>query len=561
MHTRNAPLRLPAMAMLAALATLAPATARGGHRPLPPPPGLHADPLVPLVYRMDRYFQAHEGDGVTLDSRYWFNPSEAIRMSVVSQLLAYAELYRVHPTPRIRQDIIDRGHYLSERLDAVRSGSPFDGMLALSLLEAYAATGDSTSFANGQIVVEQLKTIETSECILNGGLMVAMAMAKQHVLTGDAEAGQKAYDIVSLLPPFQHTDGSFPHWCVCSRDIHYTGWMSMELILLERMVKDDRIEPILQRMRTFMEGRIDSSGHTHYESPCPPVLPCTTYYDSRRTGCDIDYDTRAWTVEPGYNVLLFDHFQSPEYGPVMDWLLELEYRGTFADKWDFIPPPDDPEYLWSIADTSVANMSIIFWSLTSALSGRGELSTADHELLERAEDVSEWEGGGHLATDPGARSTRPPLARPRPWSAAAPLFRASTASPSYCDVPPAPAAVVGGLDRPGSGRIDRGGADAARSAASPGPPSLRLGPIVPNPVLDACDVRFVLPATAEVSLAIYDAGGRRVRELAAGSFGAGEHAQRWDRRDASGRACRGGLYFARLRVGGDVRASRILVLR
>lgn len=51
-----------AFAALAAVALLAaPAAARR-----PPPP---RDPLIPMVQRMDRYFESHEVDGVTLDAR------------------------------------------------------------------------------------------------------------------------------------------------------------------------------------------------------------------------------------------------------------------------------------------------------------------------------------------------------------------------------------------------------------------------------------------------------------------------------------------------------------
>jgi hypothetical protein len=127
---------------------------------------------------------------------------------------------------------------------------------------------------------------------------------------------------------------------------------------------------MLARMAAFMEARVGADGRAHYEEPCPGGSGCTLYYYSRATGCDYDYDTRGWTVEPGYTAMLFDHSRSPEYQPVMRFLVSLEDGGTFPDLWDYWPPPDDPEYPWTTADTSVANMSIIFWTLTSIASGR-----------------------------------------------------------------------------------------------------------------------------------------------------------------------------------------------
>jgi hypothetical protein len=148
--------------------------------------------------------------------------------------------------------------------------------------------------------------------------------------------------------------------------------MAMELNLLQRDLDLPIIETMLQGMAGFLEGRLDSTGASHYEEYNPEVPGDTVYYDSRRSGCDIDYDTRGLTVEPAYCALVFDHVHSPSYGAAMHRLLELENGGTFKDKWGFIEPEGDPQRPWSIADTSVANMSIIFWALGAALSGRHE---------------------------------------------------------------------------------------------------------------------------------------------------------------------------------------------
>lgn len=341
------------------------------------------DPLIPMLLDLDRYFQAHEADGVTMDSRYDINPSEAIRQSVVCQVLGYAELFKVERTERVRNEIVEHTDYLIAHLDPIRSYTPFDGMLAYALLAAYEATGEARFLASGTILVDEVKAIPTGQCVLNGGLMVAMATAAYANLTGDAVARQKTSDILTMLEAYQNDDGSFPHWCGGSKDIHYTGWMAEELIHLERMTGDLRIEPMLSRMRDFLEARVDANGRTHYEEPCPGQPGCTRYFYSRATGCSFDYDTRGWTVEPGYSAMLFDHFGSSRYLPTIRFLESLENGGAIPDLWGYWPPPEDPEYPWTIADTSVANMSIVFWTLAGIATGRHRVWAAHGAELEQ----------------------------------------------------------------------------------------------------------------------------------------------------------------------------------
>jgi len=456
-------------------------------------PSVHSgDPLVPMLRRMNRYFHRHEVDGVTIDPRVVLHASEAIRLSVISQLLGYEEIQRVQPHARTRRDILERADFLVDRLDLVRSGGPFDGMLGLSLLQAYEVTDDPDHLAQGREIVEQLLALPRSQRLLNGGLMLGLALAKHHQMTGDPRAADAVRDVLSLLPQFQHDDGSFPHWCEGSKDIHYTGWMAMELILLQRVFEDPRIDPMLQRMNAFLEGRVDERGRTRYEEPCPDDPGCTIYYYSIATGCDVDVDTRAFTNELGYTALLFDHARSPEYSTVMDFLLSLETRGTFADKWDYWPPPTDPYYPWTTADTSVVNMSVLFWSLAATLAGR---EPGTEPLGFEADDLEDDEPE---RDDPRARAAR----------------------------------------------ID----------------GIRLLPAVPNPVTDACELRFSLPRPGPAALEIFDAGGRRVRTLADETWAAGAHAVQWNRRDDAGAWCPNGLYFARLRSGGDARSIRVLAL-
>jgi hypothetical protein len=83
-----------------------------------------------------------------------------------------------------------------------------------------------------------------------------------------------------------------------------------------------------------------------------------------------------------------------------------------------------------------------------------------------------------------------------------------------------------------------------------------LHPAFPNPFADATTLRFELPVSERVRVEVYDLLGRRVALLADGTRSAGEHTLRWD-----GRGLPTGLYFVRLRTGGDVQTRRVALVR
>jgi hypothetical protein len=83
----------------------------------------------------------------------------------------------------------------------------------------------------------------------------------------------------------------------------------------------------------------------------------------------------------------------------------------------------------------------------------------------------------------------------------------------------------------------------------------------PNPADARTMLQYTLPRAGMVRLGVYDASGRLVRELASGTREAGQHAEAWDLRDASGRTVGAGLYFARLAVDGRTLVRRVAVTR
>jgi hypothetical protein len=93
------------------------------------------------------------------------------------------------------------------------------------------------------------------------------------------------------------------------------------------------------------------------------------------------------------------------------------------------------------------------------------------------------------------------------------------------------------------------------------PAALWLGRPTPNPMREAMTIRFGLPRGAQVAVGIYDASGRRVRELASSTYPAGEHAATWDGRAADGQAAPSGLYWVRLAAEGQALVQRLVKVR
>ncbi len=90
--------------------------------------------------------------------------------------------------------------------------------------------------------------------------------------------------------------------------------------------------------------------------------------------------------------------------------------------------------------------------------------------------------------------------------------------------------------------------------------ALAFSDIHPNPASGPQVIRFTLPARGEVDLRVFDLAGRVVATLARGAFAPGEHAVEWDGRGADGPAAPG-VYFVRLRAGGEQVARRVARMR
>lgn len=103
---------------------------------------------------------------------------------------------------------------------------------------------------------------------------------------------------------------------------------------------------------------------------------------------------------------------------------------------------------------------------------------------------------------------------------------------------------------------------ASRSAAVQPPSSdLRLS-VAPNPFNPATTLTFTLSGSSRVDLDIYDATGRRVRQLMhERPLAAGRQSMTWDGRDNGGRELPSGTYLARIRTEAEQRTCKLSLLR
>ena len=580
--------RLPGRLALALLIAVFPALVPASARALAAPPAHaahggggdghderdereHEDQVESLLARMTSFLHRREVGGITPDPRMAINPSEANRLSVVSQLLGFNQMARLHPSQVMREDVITRADFLVDHFDELTSGGAFDGMTGYALLGAYEITHDPRHLAAGKRVVDRSMQLYGWNNTLNWGLMSALALSKYYALTGDVAARDKTLEILASLRPYQNLDGSFPHYCPGSVDIHYTAWMSMELLIVRRWVPSPMIDQYLAGTRRFLEQCVDSVGLTQYQVPCPSCPGGWRYRFGRRSGCIIDYDTRGWVNELGYSSLLFGEVRSPLYATVLSALRGMESAGAFADKWDYPPDTWDPIYPWATANPSVIRTSVIFWSLAEL-----QADLRAPQLAQRGDDDDHERGGDDRdlalrspGTPAGVTGETPAgglahAAWPQVYSAdslvlavvmghelGAPILSGAGGAGDL--------AAPGDLPRRG---LDRDGASAARGSQAPASgvvSETRLARVTPNPTRSGCEVAFELAREGETRLEIFDVSGRRVRTLESGPLAAGEHRAVWDGRNALGAMPGAGLYFVALTTADGRRVARLVI--
>jgi hypothetical protein len=112
-------------------------------------------------------------------------------------------------------------------------------------------------------------------------------------------------------------------------------------------------------------------------------------------------------------------------------------------------------------------------------------------------------------------------------------------------------------------RIEEVGTATVVQPAAP-PARLEGLRVSPNPTIGPATLRYELPATGQVDIAVYSPDGRLARHLAAAETQSrGQHALAWDGRIASGELAPTGVYFVRMTVDGAMvgEATRLIVVR
>jgi len=121
----------------------------------------------------------------------------------------------------------------------------------------------------------------------------------------------------------------------------------------------------------------------------------------------------------------------------------------------------------------------------------------------------------------------------------------------------------GGITRQGVSTVDRRivlerGVTAVDEV--PGAPGLHLA-IAPNPANPRTEITFRAERGLTVTLELYDAEGRLVRRLFRGVATGDDQVVAWDGRDRAGRRAGSGSYLCRMNAGGEVRGSKLTLLK
>jgi photosystem II stability/assembly factor-like uncharacterized protein len=83
--------------------------------------------------------------------------------------------------------------------------------------------------------------------------------------------------------------------------------------------------------------------------------------------------------------------------------------------------------------------------------------------------------------------------------------------------------------------------------------------VYPNPCLDFTSISFSLPASSDISLAVYDAIGRKVADLMHGQRMAGQYSIEWDLRSSTRDIISSGVYFCLLKTETEISICKIVI--
>jgi hypothetical protein len=108
---------------------------------------------------------------------------------------------------------------------------------------------------------------------------------------------------------------------------------------------------------------------------------------------------------------------------------------------------------------------------------------------------------------------------------------------------------------------DIGAATAVSADGNNLPRTFELTNNYPNPFNPSTNLQFAVPKQGNITLAVYNVLGQRVRTLADGVYAPGQYTITWDGKDESGRTLASGIYFARLETGSIALVKKMLMMK
>ena len=121
---------------------------------------------------------------------------------------------------------------------------------------------------------------------------------------------------------------------------------------------------------------------------------------------------------------------------------------------------------------------------------------------------------------------------------------------------------VTATDFSGNESAPTGGGTVTGIGGSPTPHTFALYPNVPNPFNPTTTIRYDVPSSgSDLSLRIYDVGGRLVKTLVEGTQTAGEKSVTWNGRDDAGRPVASGVYFYRLTAPNYTKTHKMVLMK
>jgi hypothetical protein len=201
----------------------------------------------------------------------------------------------------------------------------------------------------------------------------------------------------------------------------------------------------------------------------------------------------------------------------------IQARGTFGGFWS--SAPDSGYSVDNLSPAMPAPFTGVYGSGSTALHwGRNAESDLANYRLYRGSSPSFVPGIGNLVASPSDTG-----------------FVDAAGSPYFYKLS---AVDVHGNESPFALVIPSGTTDVPDGAI---PGAFALVP-TPSPARGPMVMSFALPQSSEMTLAIFDAAGRRMLDLARGWRAAGSYHVPWDGRDQAGNSLPSGVYFARLQA-------------